>query len=253
MLPILSDLSIAAGLLLLLFIGLEFGFRSGRRAVEERDSKAAGQIGAIQGAVLGLLGLLLGFSFAAAGARFLERQDLIVQEANSIGTTYLRAGLLAEPYRSELRSELKRYTAERLVMSQQLRGGFTQEMADKVTDSHTKIWNIAKHGVLEERTLVQAVLPPVNELIDLHSTRVGAARKHLPKLVMGLLIACSALSVVVIGYGCGLSDSRRLPMTIPLAVVIATSLWITIDLDHPRAGLLLLNDAPLREISFPED
>src|SRR5688572_23779100 len=79
--PIIQDLSVAVGLLLLMLLALECGFRAGRRAIADADLRAGGQVGAIQGALLGLLGLLLGFSFAAAGARFLERQDLIVSEA----------------------------------------------------------------------------------------------------------------------------------------------------------------------------
>lgn len=117
MIPIIQDISIAAGLLLLLLVALEAGFRIGRRATGGADASLSSQVGAIQGALLGLLGLLLAFSFAAAGARFLERQDLIVQEANAIGTAYLRADLLDEPHRSELRAALRRYTENRIEIS----------------------------------------------------------------------------------------------------------------------------------------
>lgn len=85
----IDDLSVALALFAFLFASLEAGFRAGRRAIRAEDASAMSQIGAIQGAVLGMLGLLLAFSFAAAGARFLERQDLIVQEANAIGTAWL--------------------------------------------------------------------------------------------------------------------------------------------------------------------
>jgi hypothetical protein len=94
------------------------------------------------------------------------------------------------------------------------------------------------------------VLGPVNEVIDLHSLRVAAGRKHLPPLVLGLLIGCSALAVGVIGYGCGLSGGRRAPLTFSLVTLIGLALWVTIDLDHPRTGLMQLSDAPLAELQL---
>jgi hypothetical protein len=95
-----------------------------------------------------------------------------------------------------------------------------------------------------------AVLNPVNDVIDLHSTRVATSRMHLPPLVMGLLIGCSVLALGAIGYGCGLSDRRFVAITIPLIILIALTLWTIVDLDHPRAGIMQLNDAPLKELKF---
>src|SRR5215813_9733585 len=103
------EVCVAIAILGGLLISIEIGFRVGRHAAERNDALASGQIGAIQGATLGMLALLLGFSFAGAAARFLERQDLIVTEANAIGTAYLRADLLDEPYRAQLRACLARY------------------------------------------------------------------------------------------------------------------------------------------------
>ena len=104
-------------------------------------------------------------------------------------------------------------------------------------------------GVL---ALMLGVLPPINDVIDLHSTRIAAGRKHLPGLVVGLLIACSLLALAVIGYGGGIGGHRRAPLTVSLTLLIGLSLWITIDLDHPRAGLLRLSDDPLRALRFDD-
>jgi hypothetical protein len=94
------------------------------------------------------------------------------------------------------------------------------------------------------------VLPPVNEVLDLHSTRIAAARKHVPGLGMVLLLASCLLSMAVIGYGCGIDGRRRLPLTLSLAVLIGMALWITFDLDYPRRGLLRLDDSPLTALKF---
>ena len=250
MIPVVADLSIAVGLLALMLVALDAGFRAGRRAGKSEDGGAGSQVGAIQGAVLGLLGLLLAFSFAAAGSRFLERQDLIAQEANAIGTAWLRADLLDEPQRSELRAALTDYTSHRVGAVSQLQRGSDRAVLAEVDRLQARIWQAARDGVAGRPDLVLAVLNPVNETFDLHSLRVNAALKHLPYLVTGLLIGCSLLAVNVIGYGCGIDGRRRWLLNMSLALLISCALWITIDLDHPRRGLLQLDDAPLRALKF---
>ncbi len=250
--PIVADLLVAAGIILMLLVSFEVAFRAGRRAAAERDPSASGQLGAIQGAILGLLGLLLGFSFAAAGARFIEKQDLIVHEANAIGTAYLRADLLDEPFSSELRETLRQYTALRVEASARLRYGLTPGFIEENDRLHERLWSVAHRGVKERPASTVAVVQSVNEVIDLHALRLAAVKKHLPGLVLGLLMGSSVLAVGVIAYGCGLGGHRRMPMTIPLILVIGTALWITVDLDHPRSGLMQLSDAPLKGLKFNE-
>jgi hypothetical protein len=246
---VLQDLAVAAGLLVALLVALEAGFRAGRRAGRLPDA-AGGQVGAVQGAVLGLLGLLLAFSFAAAGARFLERQDLIVAEANAIGTAYLRADLLDEPQRSELRAALQRYTEQRLALSANMQKNLTSAALEEIERFHVRIWRAASAGVAARPAAAVVVLPPVNEVIDLHATRMAAAHKHLPPLVMGLLILSSLLAIGVMGYGSGIGGERRVILTGSLAVLIGMALWITIDLDHTRAGLIQVSDLPLQSLRF---
>jgi len=247
----LVEAAIAVGLLATLSIALDLGFRAGRRAGASEHDGESGQVGAIQGAVLGLLGLLLAFSFAAAGSRFFERQDLIVQEANAIGTSWLRAELLDEPQRSELRAALQDYTRSRIEIPARSRDGWNEEMLAEADRLHGRIWRAASTGVARRPELSLVILTPVNEVIDVHSLRVNASIKHVPGLVLALLVACSLLSVAVIGYGCGIGGRRRWLLTLSLVLVIGSSLWITVDLDHPRQGLLQLDDAPLKMLKFP--
>jgi len=245
-----SELGIALSLAAGLLMAMEVGYRLGVRAVREKEAPGGSQVGAIQGATLGLLGLLLGFSFAGAAARFLERQDLIVQEANAIGTAYLRVDLLEQPHRSHAREALTAYVRHLLEVSERLRYGLTPEDRRRISDYHQGVWKAASEGVSAKPAAMIAVLVPVNEMIDLHATRVAASRKHLPHAVMALLIVCSTLATGAIGYGCGLSRRRCLIMTGSLVMLIAAALWLTIDLDYPRAGLIQLDDSALRELQF---
>ncbi len=246
----LGDLLVAAGFFGLLLAAYEVGVRLGLRRRRAEDTGGSAQIGAIQGAILGLLGLLLGFSFAAAGSRFLERQDLIVTEANAIGTTYLRAELLDEQSSASLKEALRAYTVHRIGLSSRIRSGIGAAAQEEIARLHSRMWSAALHGVEVRPAFAVAVLDPVNQVIDLHSVRMAAARKHLPLLVMGLLVASSALALGVIGYGCGVGGRRRTALTAALIFLVGTALWITYDLDHPRGGLLQLNDGPLKDLKF---
>ena len=247
---VLFNLGIAGSLLGLLLVALEVGYRRGRRAVALHDVASSAQVGAVQGALLGMLGLLLAFSFAAAGGRFLERQDMIVAEANAIGTAWLRADLIDEPARSELRSALRDYTAHRIAIASSSRSQLGEADHAEVERLHARVWQSAVAGVGARPEAMLAVLNPVNEVIDLHSTRFYAAQKHIPALVLVLLIASSVLAIGVIGYGCGVAGRRSIAMTVPLTFVIGVALWVTIDLDYPRRGLLQLSDAPLASLRF---
>jgi hypothetical protein len=248
----MTELTIAVGLLLGLFAALEAGYRLGlRHAAAKGNVPSGGQVGAIQGAMLGLLGLLLGFSFAGAASRFVDRQDLIVQEANAIGTAYLRADLLPAPYASQMRQVLEEYVAHRLEASQNLAAGLGANAQAKAVAYHARLWQAARDGSIVRPELTKVVLDPVNAVIDLHSTRIAFGHKHLPIVVLGLLIACSLLSMGVIGYGCGVSTGGRWPwLNGSLAIVLAAALWTTIDLDHPRAGLIRLSDEPLKQLDL---
>ena len=220
-----------------------------RRMRREPEGSQAG-VSAVDGAVFALFGLLIAFTFSGAGSRFDARRALVTQEANAIGTAWLRADLLDEPHRSQLKDQLARYVAHRIEVSGRLRNGLGEIDAAEIAAFHQRIWNAASEGSLAKPATMVVVLPPVNEVIDMHATRVAAGRKHLPMLVLGLLIACSVLGVAVIGYGCGLGRRRALPMTVSLALLIGAALWTTIDLDYPRRGLIQLSDAPLRELDL---
>jgi len=248
----LMDLLIPPGLLALLFIAQEIGFRFGQHAriASKESSEPVGQVGAVQGAVLGLLGLLLGFSFAGAASRFLERQDLITAEANAIGTAFLRADMLDDPHRAALRAAIRDYHEHRVRLSTTLRQGLSPVAIQEINDFHVRIWKAAAEGANAKVAVAMTVLPPVNDVIDVHTLRVASGRKHLPPQIVVLLLGCSVIAMSVMGYGGGLSGRRNLILLTSLIILIATALWTTIDLDRPRSGLLQLNDAVLRDLKL---
>lgn len=205
-------------------------------------------MGALQGAAIGLLGLLLGFAFSGSTSRFIERQDIIIREANAIGTAALRADLLDGAHRAAFRSALRAYTDDRVMLFNEVRDTQSSAIIERLAASQEVMWNAAVAGVKDRPGIVMAVLPPVNEVIDLHSVRNAASFRHLPVAVMGLLIVCAAVAMGMIGYGCGLAGARQRATAGTLAILIAASLWTTIDLDHPKLGLIRISGEPLMEV-----
>ncbi len=242
------EILIAGALLAVPFVALECGFRIGQRASKAREAISGSLAGPIQGATLGLLGLLLGFSFAGAAGRFMERQDQIIREANAIGTASLRAELLDAPHRDALRAALREYVSHRVQATEQIRFNPTAEVLAEVDEKLRFIWDFARQGVEAKPSVGVLVLNPVNEVIDLHAMRVATGRKHLPALVLVLLVVSSIVAIGMIGYACGTAKKRAHAMTLPLALLISVALWTIIDLDYPRIGLIQLDDRPLLEL-----
>lgn len=240
------ELAIVVALLVALVVAFEVGFRIGRSGTSSGNAPGNSQIGAVQGAVLGLLGLLLGFSFAGASARFMERQDLIIRDASAISTAWQRAELLDEPYCGELRRELTASVGLRLAFPS-AEPADQKRLLDDIDGCHSRMWRTVMDGIAAKPGVMVAVIVPVTEVMDMKTKRMGAGLKHLPGLVMVILVSCSLIAMGVIGYGSGLSGRRMMPMTLSLAMLVGASLWATIDMDHPRDGLVRLDDSPIRD------
>jgi hypothetical protein len=239
---VLAPVAVALSLFAVLFGAMELGFRLGRR-VKRGDPLP--QLGAIQGATLGLLGLLLGFAFAGAASRFIERQDVIVREANAIGTAYLRADLLAEPHRTALRSAVRSYTELRIQLFLAIDDAEIARALNGLDQAEEAMWLAAMAGVDRDRSTMMGVLPPVNEVFDLLAVRNATTDRHLPITVLVLLITCSFVSLLLIGYGCGRDRKRQLLAAGSFAFLVAAALSVTFDLDYPRRGIIRISARPL--------
>ncbi len=254
MLAIVLQYAVPLGLAALLLGAIELGAQIARRSAKKSGTSKSKDYGAVQGAMLGLLGLLLGFSFAGASSRYMERQDLITHEANAIETLFYRADLFEEQYRLELQSELRSYVDSRVERSKTLHNALTDQEIRAFQDAHKRIWEAAVAGVTANPAVTNTILNPTNAVFDLHTARIAAADKHLPGLVLGLLIACSILTLTTIGYATG-GASRRPPLLASaIAILICAALWTTIDLDRPRIGLIRIDDSAIIGIqtSFAE-
>jgi hypothetical protein len=190
---------------------------------------------------------LIGFAFSGAASRFINRVDIIVKEANALGTAYLRADAIAEPQRGELKAALKEYTADRVTLLTRETRDQIEPLLAKVGGLHERMWRSAIKATQDNAPLMGVVLPPINEIIDLHSAHLAMARRHLPIPIMTALLGAAAISVGIIGFGNGRVGRRFFVLDSVYGVVLAVALWMTIDLDYPGIGIIRLSNLPVVE------
>ncbi len=185
--------------------------------------------------------------FSGAASRFIDRLDIIVKEANALGTAYLRADIIAEPQRGELKAALKEYTADRVILLSREGSSQIEHLLAKVSGLHKRMWASAIKGTQDNAPLMAVVLPPINEVIDLHSVHLAMARRHLPIPIMALLLGAAAVGVGMIGFGNGRLGRRFSVLDAVYGVVLALALWMTIDLDYPSLGIIRPSNLPVVE------
>jgi hypothetical protein len=237
------------GMAVILFLGtlccLEVGYRLGNRKSENPDFAHEG-IGGLEAAVFALLGLLLGFSFGGGTSRLESRRQLIIQEANAIGTAYLRLDLLAASDQPAMRRYFREYLGARLRVYQKLPDlkAAEQELAQG-SKMQQGIWSqaVTLSRADPTQTAARLLLPALNEMIDVTTSRTVALHTHIPSLIFSLLMIVALLSGLVAGYAMAKRRSRSWLHMLVYALVIAITIYAVLDLDDPRSGLVRLDAA----------
>lgn len=242
---VIANLLVAVVLFFAMLGAQEWAKRLGERHLRlNPQSKPA--YGATEGAVFALLGLFLAFTFSGAGSRFEDRRDLIVQEANAIGTAWLRIEVLPQESRPELRRLFREYLDSRLETYRLVSEGRDFKPAFKRSSLlQQKIWSAsvsaaAASGQMQGFTVL---LPALNQMIDITTTRTAATRKHPPVVVYLMLGLLSLISAVFVGYGMAGVAVRSLIHTVGFAAVVGAVLYVIIDLEFPRIGLIRVDAA----------
>ncbi len=236
---------VSSGLFLGMLLCLEAGYRIGRYASEKTESAHEGT-GTIEAAVFALLGLLLGFTFANGISHLDQRRELIVREANAIGTAYLRLDLLPVSQQPEMRRLFREYLDTRLRVYEKLPDvNAADEELNHATKLQQAIWSkAAAAGIADpSQHVARLLLPALNDMIDVTTSRTIALHTHLPALIFGLSISVALLSGLLAGYDMARRKDRSWFHVVLYAVVIALTVYTVLDLDNPRVGLIRLNAA----------
>ena len=230
-----------------IFLAVESGFRLGRYRRGHSPEKDT-PVGAMVGAMLGLLAFILAFTFGLAASRFDARRLTILNEANAIGTTYLRAGLLPEPQRSEIRKCLREYVDVRLEAAQP---GKVHASLARSVELHTELWSQATLVAEQDtRSIVTGLfIESLNELIDLHATRVLVGlRSRIPAVIWGALYFVAIVTMATVGYQEGLASTRRSLASLAIVVTFSVVLLLTMDLDRLHEGLIQLSQQGMLDV-----
>jgi hypothetical protein len=220
------------------------GRRLERRQVRAGDEHERAALYTIEAAIYGLLGLMVAFSFAGAASRFDTRRSLTVDEANAIGTAYLRVDLLPAAAQPAMRDKFRRYTLERIAVYQALPDVDASDAhAARAMHLQDEIWRDAVAALdTAPPSAALLVLPSLNEMIDITSTRAIYLRTHTPPLVTATLVILSLVCALLVGNGLPREDTGALRLhTYGFALVLSVTLYVIFDLDHPRAGLIRLD------------
>lgn len=233
-----------------LFVGIlalgVLGHRLGARRIEALGDDARAGLGAIEGAVFALMGLLVAFTFSGAANRFDARRDLVVQESNAIGTAWLRIDLLPADAQPALRDAFRRYVDQRLEIYRTLDDEAAARSAiARAEATQGVIWSLALAAV-PTAPLPQAatlVVPALNEMIDISATRGMALHLHPPRVVYAMLFGVVLASALLAGYAMAESRAPSRLHLVGFALIVALSVYVILDLEHPRRGLIRVDAA----------
>jgi hypothetical protein len=232
-----------AGLLFLgLLLFLEIGRRVGLRRLQREGSTTA--FGPVESAIFALFGLLIAFTFSGGIERFNSRRTLIADEANAIGTAYLRLDLLGDADRTALQQQFRAYLDSRLEVYRKLPDleAALTELA-RSSELQSGIWTSALAGLRRPDVQLSAtmlLIPALNEMFDITTTRTMAARIHPPVVVYGLLFLLGLCCAVLAGHSmAGMKDWSWLH-ALAFALAVALVVYVILEIEYPRTGFIRL-------------
>ncbi len=230
--------------LVVILIALELGFRVGRRRRDKWDNAELGGGGIVQTSIFAILGLVLAFTYSAGLNRFEARKAALLNEANAIGTAFLRADLANEPGRTELMKSLYEYAITRSVPPRSIlsREAFGDLMS-RTLEKQSHIWPATKQVVTQEKSppLEISIVASINNVLDAHTVRMAAVFDRLHPTVIWLLVLVTASAMAVAGYNAGIHGRiSRWRMT-AFSMVLASLAFVILDLDRPNDGTIIVD------------
>ena len=244
----LPILGVLAAFMVFALAVTEAGYRTGRWSQERAPEEREGPTPMIVGSLLALMAFLLGITIAMATDRFDTRRGFVLAEANAIGTTYLRAGYLAEPASGEIRALLREYVPLRIATNDPV------ELEARIARSielHSELWSRAEALARSapDSEVLALFIESLNEVIDLHESRVTVGvYARVPETILILLLLGSMLTLSMVGYNAGLSRRRSSLATIVMIGVLGSVITLIVDLDRPRGGFVQVSQRSLIDL-----
>ena len=243
---------IAGVLLLSMALAIELGHRLGLRSKGSTNEATRDHISGIQSSILGILALLLGFTFSLSLQRFDSRSEAVVEEANAIGTAYLRVQLLPAAMRTEVRALLRDYLDLRVQASvlTAIDRAERQDLLAKAGRAQNTLWGYAVQALEVDPNAYTPTLfaESVNQLIDNFGKRDAALSRHVPEVVLLLLYGTFLMTGAIVGFSTGIAGHRPSMVSYVLVALIVVLVFIILDLDRPRRGLIEVSQKSLLDL-----
>jgi hypothetical protein len=240
----------SAFLCTLMFAGIIALFEVGRRIGLSRlaaDPEGAQKgVGAVEGSVFALVGLLIAFTFSGAASRFDTRRELIIEETNSIGTAWLRLDLLPTNDQAALRDLFRQYLDSRLDVYRKLPDIAASEIElVRVAQLQRQIWQLAVSSTRSANSppLTTLLMPALNDMFDIATTRVEASRMHPPLTIFFMLVGLVFAAATLVGYAMAGGRGRNWLHIVGFATVTTLAVYVIIDLEYPRFGFIRVDAA----------
>lgn len=233
-----------------LFVGmlvmLELGRRFGARQRRLHGADYAAGLSAVEGALFALLGLLVAFTFSGAATRFDDRRALIVEEANDIGTAYLRIDLLPAEAQPEMRAKFREYVDARIATYAALPNiEKALEYLGRANEIQGEIWKLAVPAAAQAAPGSSAsvlLLNALNTMFDITSTRAWTTRMHPPVVVFVMLATLALGCALIAGHGMSAAPERNWLHMLTFAFVLSCTVFVIVDLEFPRLGFFTVNE-----------
>jgi hypothetical protein len=223
--------------------------RARRAALEEKpEGSSDGESGLVISSVIGLLALLIAFTFSIVVDRFDTRRRNVLDEANTIGTTYLRAQLLEEPHRARISRLLIQYTDNRLVLATKMPGPEQRALLATSDRLLVDIWTatVAAYPSFRASPFAHSFLETMNQMIDMDATRKAGRQARVPAEVFVVLILYLLVATGVINYGLRGTLGRR--TSVLLTALFGVLMILIIDLDRPASGGIVESQEPMLQL-----
>ena len=232
-------------MIIILSVALELGFRVGMKRRNVMNDADAGGGGVVLTSMFALMGLVIAFTYASGVSRFDARKHAVAVEANALGTAFLRADLVAEPGRSELKRVLLDYAHTRTFAPGEIRTNTdrkaamerTQEKLAKLWPTTIKMIQQGKPGPIES-----SVATAINKVLDAHTNRITALVDKLPGVVMWMLLFIVAASLAVAGYNAGIQGYISRWRMGAFILVLSGMMIVILDFDRPNTGIVIVSN-----------
>ena len=242
--PVLAGGVVAIVIFFGVLLALRVGRVLGERAIA-RFGSIGSTIGSLEAAVFALLGLLIAFTFSGALTRFDMRRAQVVQEANAIGTAWLRIDLLPASAQPKVRETFKAYADSRIATYRKLPDvkAARSELA-RSEELQQQIWAQAVAAVRMPKTRPETellLMPALNDMFDITTTRIAATQMHPPSVIYVMLIALAMVAALLAGYQSAGEKGYAWIHKIAFATIVSLTVYVILDIEYPRLGLVRLD------------